>query len=54
MYMDTFPASLEDSLQFLQTIDPAVDGDVGVFADDFKLQASSAEGLQVLLDSSTA
>ena len=54
VYMDTFPASIEDSLQFLQTIDPAVDSDVGVFADDVKLQASSAKGLQVLLDSSTA
>ena len=54
MYMDSFPVSIEDSLQFLQTSDPAVDGDVGVFADDVKLQASSAEVLQVLLDSSTA
>ena len=54
VYMDSCPVSIEDSLQFVQTSDPAVDGDVGVFADDFKLQASSAEVLQVLLDSSTA
>ena len=54
LYMDTFPASVEESLQFLQTIDPAVDGDVGLFADVVKPQSSSAEGLQVLLDSSTA
>ena len=52
--MDTIPASIEDSLQFLQNIDPAVDGDVGVFADDVKVQTSSAKGLEVLLDSSTA
>ena len=38
--MDNFPASIEDSLQFVQTMNPAVDSDVGVFADDAKLQAS--------------
>ena len=52
--MDTFPASIEDSIQVLQTTDSVVDGDVGVFAGDVKLQKSSVEGLQVLLDSSTA
>lgn len=41
MYMDTFPGYLEDSLQILNGIFPGVDGDVGVFADDFKLQVRS-------------
>lgn len=53
MYMDTFLGSIEDSLQYLQTIDPAVCSDAAVFTDGFKLQAKPAEGLRVLLDSST-
>lgn len=51
--MDTFPEAMEKELQNIRKEIPDANGDVGVFADDAKLQASSSRVLQILLDAAT-